>query len=90
MNIPDDVTLEDATIFGCAVVTGVGAVPKTVQVPRRARMAVVGLAGVGMVAVEKTIRDSYIGGFVTFGQINEGFDKLAVGAVPRRHPRSHA
>ena len=48
IKIPDDVPLEDATIFGCAVVTGVGAVLNTAQVPPGGQMAVVGLGGVGM------------------------------------------
>jgi alcohol dehydrogenase len=51
IRIPEDVPLEDATIFGCAVVTGVGAVLNTAQVPLGARMAVVGLGGVGMNAL---------------------------------------
>ena len=51
IKIPDDVPLEDATIFGCAVVTGVGAVLNTAQVPVGGRMAVVGLGGVGMNAL---------------------------------------
>jgi alcohol dehydrogenase len=42
---------EDATIFGCAVVTGVGAVLNTAQVPPGGQMAVVGLGGVGMNAL---------------------------------------
>jgi alcohol dehydrogenase len=51
IKIPDDVPLEDATIFGCAVVTGAGAVFNTAQVPPGGRMAVVGLGGVGMNAL---------------------------------------
>lgn len=51
IKIPQDVPLEDATIFGCAVVTGVGAVLNTAQVPVGGRMAVVGLGGVGMNAL---------------------------------------
>jgi alcohol dehydrogenase len=51
IKIPDDVPLEDATIFGCAVVTGVGAVLNTAQVPPGGQMAVVGLGGVGMNAL---------------------------------------
>ena len=49
--IPDDVPLEDAAVFGCAVVTGVGAVLNTAQVPPGGQMAVVGLGGVGMCAL---------------------------------------
>lgn len=51
IKIPDEIPLEDATIFGCAVVTGVGAVLNTAQVPVGAQMAVVGLGGVGMNAL---------------------------------------
>jgi len=51
IKIPDDVPLEDATIFGCAVVTGAGAVFNTAQVPPGGRMAVIGLGGVGMNAL---------------------------------------
>jgi Zn-dependent alcohol dehydrogenase len=51
IRIPEDVPLEDATIFGCAVVTGVGAVLNTARVPPGGRMAVVGLGGVGMNAL---------------------------------------
>lgn len=51
IRIPDDIPLEDATIFGCAVVTGVGAVLNTAQVPPGGQMAVVGLGGVGMNAL---------------------------------------
>lgn len=51
IKIPDEIPLEDATIFGCAVVTGVGAVLNTAQVPPGGQMAVVGLGGVGMNAL---------------------------------------
>jgi alcohol dehydrogenase len=51
IKIPDDMPLEDAAIFGCAVVTGVGAVLNTAQVPPGGQMAVVGLGGVGMNAL---------------------------------------
>ena len=51
IRIDDDVPLEDAAIFGCAVVTGVGAVLNTAQVPPGGQMAVVGLGGVGMNAL---------------------------------------
>jgi len=51
IRIPEDVPLEDATIFGCAVVTGVGAVLNTAQVTPGSQVAVVGLGGVGMNAL---------------------------------------
>jgi alcohol dehydrogenase len=46
-----DVPLEDAALFGCAVITGVGAVVNTAKVPVGATMAVVGLGGVGLNAM---------------------------------------
>ncbi len=49
--IDRDVPLEDAALFGCAVITGVGAVVNTAAMPPGATMAVVGLGGVGLNAV---------------------------------------
>ena len=40
-----------AAVFGCAVITGVGAVVNTAGVPPEARVAVIGLGGVGMAAL---------------------------------------
>ena len=51
VKIPDDIPFEDAAVFGCAVVTGVGAVLNTARVPEGASMAVFGLGGVGLNAV---------------------------------------
>jgi len=51
IKIPNDIPLEDAAIFGCAVLTGVGAVLNTAQVPPGGQVAVVGLGGVGMNAL---------------------------------------
>jgi alcohol dehydrogenase len=42
---------DEAAVFGCAVMTGVGAVTNTVQPARGATIAVVGLGGVGLAAV---------------------------------------
>jgi alcohol dehydrogenase len=42
---------EEAALFGCAVLTGVGAVVNTAHVPAGATVAVVGLGGVGLAAV---------------------------------------
>jgi len=49
--IDRDVPLETAAIFGCAVVTGVGAVLNTARVSAGSTVAVVGLGGVGLSAV---------------------------------------
>jgi alcohol dehydrogenase len=42
---------DKAALFGCAVLTGVGAVVNTARVPPGARVAVVGLGGVGLNAL---------------------------------------
>lgn len=43
--------LEEAALFGCAVLTGVGAVINTARIPAGASVAVVGLGGVGLCSV---------------------------------------
>jgi len=42
---------DEAAVFGCAVMTGVGAVTNTAQPPPGSSVAVVGLGGVGLAAV---------------------------------------
>lgn len=49
--IDRDVPMVDAALFGCAVVTGVGAVVNTAKVPAGSTIAVVGLGGVGLCAL---------------------------------------
>lgn len=49
--IPDDVPWEIAALFGCALLTGVGAVRNTVSVGAAHSVAVFGLGGVGLSAV---------------------------------------
>jgi alcohol dehydrogenase len=49
--IEKDIPLEDAALFGCAVITGVGAVVNTAAVPPGAKVAVLGLGGVGLNAL---------------------------------------
>ena len=51
VKIDDDVPLDVAAIFGCAVMTGVGAVLNTANVPAGGSLAIVGLGGVGMCAL---------------------------------------
>lgn len=48
-----DTTLpfEEAALFGCAVMTGVGAVLNTAQLPEGSRVGIVGLGGVGLAAL---------------------------------------
>lgn len=49
--IDADIPLDVAALFGCAVMTGVGAVVNTARVPAGASVAVVGLGGVGLCAL---------------------------------------
>ncbi len=51
VKIDGDVPLEDAAIFGCAVMTGAGAVLNTAGLQAGDAVAVVGLGGVGMNAL---------------------------------------
>jgi alcohol dehydrogenase len=51
VRIDPDIPLEDAAGFGCAVITGVGAVVNTAKVPFGSTVAVVGLGGVGLSAL---------------------------------------
>jgi len=51
VKIDADIPLRDAAVFGCAVITGVGAVVNTAKVPVGSAVAVVGLGGVGLSAV---------------------------------------
>lgn len=49
--LPDDVPFEVASIIGCAVLTGTGAVLNTAQVPAGSSAAVIGCGGVGLSAI---------------------------------------
>jgi len=51
VRIDADIPLVEAALFGCAVLTGVGAVVNTAQVRAGASVAVVGLGGVGLAAL---------------------------------------
>jgi alcohol dehydrogenase len=51
VKINPDLPLDEAALFGCAVLTGVGAVVNTAQVRAGASVAVVGLGGVGLASV---------------------------------------
>ncbi|WP_108661337.1 alcohol dehydrogenase catalytic domain-containing protein [Acuticoccus kandeliae] len=56
--IPKDVPLQDAAIFGCAVITGVGAVLNTVPRLAGTSVAVVGLGGVGLAGLLGAVREA--------------------------------
>ena len=51
IRIDRDLPFDEAALFGCAVLTGVGAVVNTAKVPAGAKVAVLGLGGVGMNAL---------------------------------------
>jgi alcohol dehydrogenase len=51
VRVPADLPFAEAALFGCAVITGVGAVINTAAHPRGASAAVVGLGGVGLAAL---------------------------------------
>ncbi len=51
IRIDKSLPYEEAALFGCAVVTGAGAVINTAKVPAGSSAAVVGLGGVGLMAV---------------------------------------
>lgn len=51
VRIDRDIPLDRAALFGCAVLTGVGAVVNTARIPVGASVAVVGLGGVGLNAL---------------------------------------
>jgi alcohol dehydrogenase len=51
VKVDPDIPLDEAALFGCAVLTGMGAVVNTARVPTGATVAVVGLGGVGLAAI---------------------------------------
>ena len=51
VKVDAEIPLEDAALFGCAVLTGVGAVVNTARIPMGATVAVIGLGGVGLAAL---------------------------------------
>jgi alcohol dehydrogenase len=51
VRIDDTLPFAEAALFGCAVMTGVGAVVNTAGMPQGATIAVVGLGGVGLAAL---------------------------------------
>src|SRR5690349_7939518 len=51
VKIDRDLPLDEAALFGCAVMTGVGAVINTARVQAGSSVAVIGLGGVGLAAL---------------------------------------
>ncbi len=51
VRIPEELAFDQAAVFGCAVITGVGSVVNAAAMPRGASALVVGLGGVGLAAL---------------------------------------
>lgn len=51
VKVPADLKFETAALFGCAIITGVGAVLNTADVPVGSTVAIVGAGGVGLSCV---------------------------------------
>ncbi len=51
VKVDRDVSLEHAALFGCAVLTGVGAIVNTAELKAGATAAVIGLGGVGLASI---------------------------------------
>ena len=50
--IPDDVPMASASLVGCGVLTGVGAVLQRAKVPEGATVAVIGVGGIGLNVIQ--------------------------------------
>ncbi len=53
--VPAGIPLRVASLFGCAVLTGVGAVTRAARVPVGATVAIVGCGGIGLAAVQGAV-----------------------------------
>ena len=73
VKIDQDLPLVEAALFGCAVLTGVGAVINTAQMPAGSSAAVIGLGGVGLAALLGAV----VAGARTIVAIDLADDKLA-------------
>ena len=74
VKVPADVTSRDAALLGCAVTTGVGAVTKTAAVTKGSSVAVIGLGGVGLAAVQ----GARLAGAATVIAVDRNTDKGAL------------
>ena len=74
VRIDPEVPLDVAALFGCAVVTGVGSVFNTAQVPEGASVVVVGLGGIGL----NGVMAAKIAGAETIIGIDMRSDKFAI------------
>ena len=73
VKIDPDLPLDEAALFGCAVLTGVGAVVNTARMPAGSSAAVIGLGGVGLASLLGAVA----AGARTIVAIDLADDKLA-------------
>ena len=81
VKIDRGVPLDEAALFGCAVLTGVGAVVNTAQVRVGASVAVIGLGGVGLAA----LIGAHAAGARADHRRRPVRRQAGAGAAPRRH-----
>ncbi|MEZ5933495.1 MAG: zinc-dependent alcohol dehydrogenase family protein [Alphaproteobacteria bacterium] len=92
VKVEKNLPLEDAALFSCAVITGVGAVMNTAALPKGASAAIVGLGGTGLAALmgAKAAGASTITGFDPLADkrakaidlgANQAFDPLQDGII---------
>ena len=81
--IPTDVPLDGASLLACGVITGLGAVFNTAQVPAGADVVVVGTGGVGL----NSVQGAALRGARTVIAIDLSDSKLA---AARRFGATHA
>jgi len=99
VKVDNNMPLEDAALFSCAVITGVGAVMNTAAMPKGASVAVVGLGGTGLAALlgAKAASAATIAGFDPLPDkrakalelgANEVFDPFEEGTVDKVRART--
>ncbi len=75
VKIDDDLPFDEAALFGCAVITGVGAVLNTAQVKAGSTVAVIGLGGVGL----NSLLGARLAGARQIVAVDLNDDKLSMG-----------
>ena len=73
VKIPADLPLESASLLACGVITGLGAVVNTAQVPAGSSVAVIGTGGVGL----NSVQGAALCGAQTIIALDLSDDKLA-------------
>ena len=55
VKVPEDISMECASLLACGVITGLGSVTNTARVEARSRIAVIGAGGVGVNAIQGAV-----------------------------------